>query len=161
MRAAGAGYPGAVTTPALALALLGCNAAHRLEVRESRDKAALAEASGEYWKGVRWNDVAVASKYLASAEDQLAVARILASPVLRVSDVRVLQVAVDPELVDPKTRPEAAVTRREGAILVRVEWYEVAGPRVVVETVEQRWRLDGKGWSVDTARSPLDADRAW
>ncbi len=149
-------------TGLLALAVLpGCNAAHRLEVREGRDKAGLAEASGEYWKGVRWNDVAVASKFLASADDQLALARVLASPVLRISDVKVLQVAVDPELVDPKTRPEPTVTRREGVILVRVEWYEVAGTRVVVESVEQRWRMDGTGWTVDTTRSPLDADRPW
>lgn len=142
-------------------ALPGCSAAHKLEVRESRDKAALGEASGEYWKGVRWGDVALQSKYLSRAEDQLAVAKIAASPVMRISDVRPLQVAVDPELLSPPYKGAPAATRREGVVLVHVEWYEIAGTRVVTEAVEQRWRMDASGWTIDTTRSPLDADRPW
>lgn len=142
-------------------ALPGCSAARKLEARESRDKAALGEASGEYWKGVRWSDVALQSKYLPRAEEQLAVAKIAATPVMRISDVRLLQVAVDPELLSPPYKGEITATRREGVVLVHVEWYQVAGTRVVTESVEQRWRMDASGWTIDTAKSPIDADRPW
>jgi hypothetical protein len=46
-------------------------------------------------------------------------------------------------------------------VLVRVEFYELAGTRVLAETVEQRWKMTSTGWTVDTARSPIDADRPW
>jgi hypothetical protein len=141
--------------------LSACSEAAKVRAREGRDRAELGEAVDSYWRGVRWLRIEDMAPYLASADDQLAIARFAASPPLRITDAAILQVVVDTELVDPRTRPSLQEVRREGAALVRVEWFSTAGTTLQNETVEQRWYLDGRGWHVDVGRSPLDPDRPW
>ena len=149
-----------MTFTLLSLSLAGCSPATRAKLRETQDEASLSEAVTAYWQGVRWNDTAKMSAYLVAADDRLAVARIAATPSIRVTNTEILQAVVDQELVDPKDHPDIQDIRREGAILVQVEWFGQDN-RVKTEPVEQRWFLDGRGWHVDVLRSPLDNDRPW
>lgn len=140
--------------------LFACSPAVLAKQRDSRDQSSLAEAVGTYWQGVRWGDPEKMSPFLVAADDQLAVARLAATPAFRVTNTVLLQAAVDVEQVTPKDKPDVQVVRREGVVLVQVESFG-ANNRVTVENVEQRWYLDGRGWHVDVSRSPIDPDRPW
>lgn len=148
---------------ALLLSLLACSAARRAELREAGDQAQLGAAVDTYWKAARWGDVRTLSTFLIEPADRLAVARVVATPTLRVTDATVLQAVVGPELVEPKRRSKTdrAERWREGTVLVKVEAYALSSNRLTVETVEQAWVRDARGWHVDTASSPIDADRPW
>ncbi len=148
---------------ALLLVLIACSPARMAKAREDVDRAALGEAVAAYWKAAQWNDVAGMSGFLARPEDQLLVAKVAASPVLRVTEGKVLQVVVGPELVVRKDRDRADLDAqwRVGTALVRVEAWGLADQRVTAETIEQAWTMGPRGWTVDTSRSPLDADRPW
>lgn len=141
-------------------ALTACSPATKARLREAKDQASLVEAVTTYWQGVRWNDATKMGTYFVVMDDQLAVTRIASAPKIRVTNTEMLQVVVDQELLDPKSKPEVQEVIREGAALVQVEWFG-ADNRVKVEPVEQRWYLDGRGWHVDVRRSPLDSDRPW
>lgn len=134
-----------------------------LHLREDLDRQHLGEAADGYWKSARWCDVAGLSLFLAEPADQLAVARACATPTLKVTDARILQAVVGPELVGPRQRhlSDLAERWRTGTVLVQVEAYGVASTRLESTTVEQAWWLGPRGWRVDTAASPLDADRPW
>jgi hypothetical protein len=147
----------------LALLLAACSAARQAELREIGDQQALAVAVDTYWKAARWGDTGTLSMYLLEPTDRLAVARVIGTPQLRVTDVGVLQAVVGAELVAPRDRDRKDRTQRwrEGTALVRVEAFALASDRLASETVEQHWFRDARGWHVDTARSPIDADRPW
>ncbi|GDX81531.1 hypothetical protein LBMAG42_33420 [Deltaproteobacteria bacterium] len=145
------------------LSFLACTPAMMALQRENLDKGHLGEGVDIYWKAARWGDVATLSSLMVRPEDQLAVARVLASPTLRVTDVRVLQVVVGPELIARRDRDRTDVNQRwrEGTALVQVEVYALATDRVESTTEEQKWVMDVRGWHVDTEASPIDADRPW
>ncbi len=147
----------------LILSLLSCSAARRAELREVGDQAQLGAAVDTYWKAARWGDVRTLGSFLLEPADRLAVARVVATPKLRVTDATVLQAVVGPELLEPKARSKTdrAERWREGTVLVKVEAYALNSDRLTVETVEQAWVRDARGWHVDTAASPIDPDRPW
>lgn len=145
------------------LIFAACTPAMMRLQRENLDRGHLGEGVDIYWKAARWGDVATLSSLLVRPEDQLAAARVLASPTLRVTDVRVLQVVVGPELVERRERDRTDLNQRwrEGTALVQVEVYGLATNRVESTTEEQKWVMDVRGWHVDTEASPIDADRPW
>jgi hypothetical protein len=147
----------------LLFTLLACSAARQAEIRESGDERELGAAVGAYWKAARWGDGAALATFLLEPADRLAVARLVATPTLRVTDATVLQAVVGDELIAPKDRKKSDRTARwrEGTVLVKVEAYALNSDRLQVETVEQRWLRDARGWHVDTVLSPIDADRPW
>jgi hypothetical protein len=140
----------------LLVAIVACGPEKRAMFKEKRDRAALGEAVTAYWDAVRWNDVGRAAPFLETPDQRLALGRIVSAPKSRVSDVQVIQVEVGAELPEERL-PE----RREGVALVRVELYDIAGTRVQVETVEQKWVKRGAMWFVDAELSPMDADKPW
>ncbi len=147
----------------LLVVFLACSPAVLLRQRESLDRQQLGESVALFWKSARWGDVAGLSSFLPRPEDQLAAARILAAPTLRVTDVRVLQVVVGAELVARKDRDHADLEQRwrEGTALVHVEAFGLATNRVESRTEEQKWVRGARGWQIDTLASPIDADRPW
>jgi hypothetical protein len=152
-----------LTILTLLLGLSGCNAARRAEIREAGDQAQLGAAVDTYWKAARWGDARTIGSFLIEPADRLAVARVVATPTLRVTDVTVLQTVVGVELIEPRARSKTDREERwrEGTVLVKVEAYALNSDRLTVETVEQAWVRDARGWHVDTAVSPIDADRPW
>ena len=153
--------PSAVLFPLLLST--ACTPAMMARMREDFDRKFLGEAVDGYWKAARWGDAPALSAFLSRPEDQLAVARILANPILRVTDARILQVVVGPELVLRKDRKmqDMDARWREGTALVRVEAWTLATERVEAATVEQAWTLGPRGWTMNTAVSAIDADRPW
>lgn len=145
------------------LMLLACSPAMMARAREDADRKHLGEAVTAYWKAAQWGDATALAAFLAEPADQLAVARSVAAPVLRVTDAKLLQVVVGPELVLRKDRKLQDLDGRwrEGTALVQVDCWGLSNQRVATETVEQVWYLGPRGWVVDTQRSPIDADRPW
>lgn len=134
-----------------------------LHLREDVDRKALGEAANLYWKAAKWCDPAALAAFYPDPPEQLAVAKVCASPTLRVTDVKLLQVVVGEELVAPKARHRADMHElwRKGTALVQVEAYGLSSNKLEVTTVEQQWSMDPRGWHVDAAASPVDADRPW
>lgn len=145
------------------LLLVSCTPAMMARMREDLDRGQLGEAVEGYWKAAQWGDAPALATFLPIPADQLAVARSIANPVVRVTDTRLLQVVVGPELVLRKDRKFQDLDGRwrEGTALVQVETWGLANQRVLSETVEQVWYLGPRGWVLDTAKSPIDADRPW
>ncbi len=147
----------------LLLLTFACSAARQAEIREAGEERLLAAAVDTYWKAARWGDAGTLGAFLTEPADRLAVARVVATPKLRVTDTRVLQVVVGSELVEPRARSKTDRTQRwrEGTALVQVEAFALNSDRLEVVAEEQRWVRDARGWHVDTAASPIDADRPW
>lgn len=138
------------------LVLLSACAGAGRRMRDQRDRGALTEAVQGYWDAVRWNDAARASTWLADPKDQLALGRLVSEPRYRVSDVVIVQLALGEELPEERL-PE----RREATALVRLEVADAVRYKGETVTVEQHWIKRERAWYVDTARSPLGADRPW
>lgn len=154
------GYPASM---APLLLLLSCTPVMMARLREDEDRGQLGSAVQGYWKAAQWGDAPGLAPFLPVPADQLAVARSIANPVVKVTDARLLQVVVGPELVLRKDRryQDLDVRWREGTALVQVETWGLSNQRVSTETVEQVWYLCPRGWVLDTAKSPIDADRPW
>jgi hypothetical protein len=137
----------------LALLLLtSCSAAHRAQMQEKHASSSLSAAAEAYWFAVRWNDPDAAGTFLDTPEARLGLTRLVDAHTLRLSDAQVVRVEVGPEHGD----------RRDGLALVRVEAYAAAGTKLVQDVIEQHWVLtEGHTWMVDTAKSPVTAERLW
>lgn len=121
-------------------------------VRNNRQQSDLAEAADTYWRAVRWGDIAGAGMFLADAQSRLNLSQMVSDPGFRLVDAAVIQVAVS--LTEPDEDPL-------GLVLVRVEGIELRTNHVEIYTFQQNWKMTSGSWFVDTALSPLGADRPW
>lgn len=136
------------------LALLACTSTHREALRARAAEGALAEAAQEYWEGVRWSRPERTLAHLPAAD---AAAVLATGGARRVTDVAVLRVTLDPPAADDPLRAP-----RAGQTWTRVESFAPREGRVDSEVVNQAWSRGTDGvWRVDTARTPLRADRPW
>ncbi len=138
----------------LVVALVACSSTHREALRARAAEGALAEAAQEYWNGVRWARPELTLAHLPPDDAATALA---AGGQRRVTDMALLRVTVEaPAAEDPLRTP------RVGQTWTRVESFAPREGRVDSEVVTQAWSRDADGvWRVDTARTPLHADRPW
>jgi hypothetical protein len=136
------------------LTLLACTMTHREALRARAAEGALAEAVQDYWEGVRWSRPERALAHLSPSDASTVLAT---GGLRRVTDVAVLRVVVDAPATDDPLR-----TPRAGQTWTRVESFAPREGRVDSEVVNQAWSRGTDGvWRVDTARTPLHADRPW
>jgi hypothetical protein len=140
----------------IALVLGGCTPARRLEIRENRQRAALGEATQAYWSALRWADAAGAGAYLQSPDDRIKLAKELAEPKAKISDVSVVAVEVAEDPAVPHQRHGY-----HGTSVVRVDVWDVARGTAGAVTVEQHWVNADGAWRVDVAKSPLGSETPW
>jgi len=112
--------------------------------KTAQDRAGLAEAATTYWTSIRWGDALHASVFLESPEQRTQLARFMADPPWRMTDVQILSAEVGNPL--PK---EEHPLKREGIVLVRLEYYSTRIGKVETETIEQHWLKAAQGWEVD------------
>lgn len=140
----------------LLLALAGCAAAPVKHSDPGRDLSQLNEAVLEYWKSMRWGDQGDLLVYFPKPEDQIKIASAYAEARVRMQDSQILHVVVGADL--PAERSPAT---REGIAAIRVEAFDSATGKLILETFEQHWVKENGHWVVDTEKSPLGDARLW
>ncbi len=132
---------------ALSVALAG---GHGTESRQAR---ALGESATTYWEGVRWADAGKASPFLADIEQRVLLTQMLDTGSAKLTGVTVIQAELGADPKDGAPRP--------AVVLVRLEVIDMTLNRYSTVDYVQHWQEVGFNWLVDSALSPLGADRPW
>ena len=132
------------------LFVLGCAGA-AARMRDARARGSVSEAADIYWRAVRWGDTDRATLWLRTPEGRLAVSQQLEQPTRRITEARLVDVALVYE-------GDAVVG---ASASVRVESFDLRRGRVDNEVVQQWWIKDGPIWRIDEEKSPIDPDRPW
>ncbi len=132
------------------LVALSFGAGHGSEARQARD---LGDAATKYWEGVRWNDPGKSTPYLADLEARVALTQLINDPQVRLTDATVVQVELGVETKGDPVRP--------AVVLIRLEIVDQARNRYETLNYVQHWSEIGRAWVINSAKSPLAADRPW
>lgn len=149
-------HAGARALAVAAAVLLPACAGWFPKLKTKQEQARLDAAAEAYWLAVRWNDAKAIGGFLATPDEKLRVARQVAATRWRFTETTVLQAV----LTDPLP-PERAPDLREGTVIVKIDGWDTRTNAARNWDVEQHWLRRKEGWTVDTARSPIDDDVPW